>query len=164
MIYRLAEERDLEPILAIVSSAVREMKRHGIFQWDSTYPSREDFLHDIQEGNLFVGLLDRDIVVVFTVNRECDTQYQNGAWKYPDAEYRVIHRLCVDPKHQHRGIAKEALDHIEDELRQLGVEAVRLDVFCGNPYALALYRGNGYEEVGTAIWRKGRFYLMEKHL
>ena len=164
MLYRMAEESDIESILGLVHSAILEMERQGIFQWDSIYPSRDDFLDDIREETLFVGMADREIAVVFTVNKACDEQYQNGAWKYPGAEYCVIHRLCVDPKHQHKGLAREALDYIEHELRQAGVETIRLDVFCGNPFALALYRGMGYEEVGTVCWRKGRFYLMEKHL
>jgi len=164
MIYRLAEIRDLESIFDIVVSAILEMDKHGILQWDNIYPSKEDFLNDIQKKNLFVGILNQDIVVVFTINKECDEQYQKGSWKYPNTEYRVIHRLCVDPKHQNRRIAKETLDYIEFELRQLGVESIRLDVFCDNPYALALYRNAGYEETGTVNWRKGSFYLMEKHI
>ncbi len=164
MVYRLAEEREIESIFNIVTAAIVEMENNGIFQWDSIYPLKEDFLNDIQEKTLYVGLLDQDIPVVFTINKECDEQYQNGSWRYPNAEYRIIHRLCVDPKYQNKGIAKEVLDHIENELRQSGVESIRLDVFCYNPYALSLYRNKGYEEVGTAEWRKGKFYLMEKHL
>ena len=44
------------------------------------------------------------------------------------------------------------------------ISTLRLDVFCGNPFALALYRGSFYEEVGIARWRKGEFFLMEKYL
>ena len=164
MFYKLAEEREIESIFRIVSSAIIEMEKNGIFQWDSTYPSKEDFLDDIHKKTLFVGILDQHISVVFTINKECDEQYQNGAWKYLNTEYRIIHRLCVDPKYQNKGIAKKALDHIENELRLVGVESIRLDVFCNNPFALSLYRNRGYKEVGTAEWRKGKFYLMEKHL
>ena len=164
MLYRMAEESDIESILGLVQSAILEMERQGIFQWDSIYPSRDDFLDDIREETLFVGMADQEIAVVFTVNKACDEQYKNGAWKYPNTEYRIIHRLCVDPKYQNMGIAKETLDQIENELRQVGVESIRLDVFYNNPFALSLYRNRGYKEVGTAEWRKGKFYLMEKHL
>lgn len=164
MVYRLAEGNDLESIFNIVSSAVIEMENHGIFQWDSIYPSKEDLINDIQDKTLFVGMLDQNITVIFTISKESDEQYQNGKWKYPDSEYRVIHRLCVDPKYQNKGIAAETLDHIENSLREIGVESIRLDVFCNNPFALSLYRNKGYREVGTANWRKGKFYLMEKHL
>ena len=49
MLYRMAEESDIESILGLVQSAILEMERQGIFQWDSIYPSRDDFLDDIRE-------------------------------------------------------------------------------------------------------------------
>ena len=164
MIYRMADERDIESICDMVASAIEEMESRCIFQWDKLYPNREDFLSDIQNKDLFVGILDDRISVMFTINKECDEQYNNGAWRYPDSEYRVIHRLCVDPMYQNRGIARETLGYIENVLRDAGIESIRLDVFCDNPAALSLYRNSGYEEVGTAQWRKGMFFLMEKHL
>ena len=164
MRYRLAKETDIESICRIISSAISEMENRGIFQWDSIYPTKEDFLDDIQDKTLFVGILDHDISVVFTINKECDEQYQNGVWEKPDSDYRVIHRLCVAPVYQNKGIAKDTLDYIENELRKTGVESIRLDVFCNNPFALSLYRNNGYKDVGIAKWRKGYFFLMEKVL
>lgn len=140
------------------------MERQHIFQWDDLYPAKADFLNDIRKHQLFIGLLDYDIAVVYTVNKEFDEEYQNGKWNYPDCEYRIIHRLCVNPAYQNRGIATQTLSHIEKELQKLGVEAVRLDVFSRNPFALSLYLSKGYEKVGFADWRKGRFYLMEKLL
>lgn len=53
---------------------------------------------------------------------------------------------------------------IETSVKEKGIEAVRLDVFSQNPYALRLYQKCGYQEVGTVQWRKGIFYLMEKYL
>ena len=164
MNYRLAKESDIGAIYDLVKFAIIQMEKDGIFQWDNIYPNRDDFLTDIKKSQLFIGELDNDISVVFTVNKECDEQYQNGSWKFSDCEYRVIHRLCVNPKYQNRGIAGKTLIHIENELRLSGVEAIRLDVFNNNPYALSLYRNNGYEKVGSAKWRKGEFSLMEKHL
>lgn len=47
-----------------------------------------------------------------------------------------MHRLCVNPVFQNRGIAKSALLHIENELKAISIHA---------------------------DWRKGKFYLMEKY-
>lgn len=101
------------------------------------------------------------IAAVYVVNCECDEQYRNADWKGSEDSFRVIHRLCVHPMYQHRGLGKEILDHIEADLRRQGVQAIRLNAFSRNPYALALYRDQGYTMTGTADWRKGRFYLME---
>ena len=164
MEFRLAGKGDLEEICRVVRAAVAYLKAHDIDQWDGIYPTEEHILADIESRTLHTGILENRIAVIYTVNDECDVQYRNAAWKYPDREYRVLHRLCVDPAYQNRGIARRTLAHMENELRESGIGAVRLDVFSRNPYALSLYRNSGYEETGTAEWRKGSFLLMEKYL
>lgn len=162
--YRPAEESDIDTICSLVGRAIDSMRENKISQWDKVYPSREVFAEDIFKDELFVGMLDGDIAVLYTINMECDDEYNKCCWKYTDCEYRIIHRLCVDPKYQNRGIAKNTLNHIEKELKEASVEAIRLDVFSNNPSALALYLNSGYEKAGTADWRMGRFFLMEKRL
>ena len=97
--YRLADVKDIDEITEIISLAVKEMEKDNIYQWDEVYPTRTDFLDDIEKKYLYVGLIDEKISVVYTINMEYDVQYKNG-----------------------------------------------------------------YKEVGMANWRKGKFYLMEKHL
>ena len=162
--YRAAGAGDLDDIFQLVESAVRQMERDNIYQWDSIYPAKEDFSNDIWKNELYVGTINDRIVVVYALNKECDEQYKNGKWQYIGNDYNVIHRLCVSPDFQKKGIAHTTLFHIENELRLLGLKAIRLDVFCQNPYALKLYFNYGYHKVGIANWRKGKFLLMEKQL
>ncbi len=162
MFYRLAEEKDIDAICNLVKAAVTKMEEHQIFQWDDLYPTKDNFLDDIQKHQLFVGVLQNDIAVVYAVNKEFDEEYQNGKWQYTDCEYRIIHRFCVNPAYQNQGIATKTLVHIEEELHKSNIKAVRLDVFSKNPTALSLYLKSGYKKVGIADWRKGRFFLMEK--
>lgn len=162
--YRPGKTEDIDAICCMVHDAILEMERHHIFQWDEYYPIREDFVEDIRRGELWVGMTDEEICVVYTVNELCDPEYQNGEWKYTDCAYRIVHRLCVNPKYQNLGVARTALIHIEKELRKNNVGAIRLDVYSKNPFALALYIRCGYTQTGIADWRKGRFYLMEKKL
>ena len=161
--YRKASVNDLEEIYALVSHAIDEMIEHDILQWDEIYPTKEDFRVDINKNQLYVGLTDGQIAVVYALNQECDKEYENGCWKYPDQPYYVVHRLCVHPDFQHRGIAKQTLLHIEAELLKRDVHAIRLDAFNNNPFSLKLYDSLQYSRVGYADWRKGRFYLMEKY-
>lgn len=164
MLYRKADISDLSAVSELIVSAVEEMERNDIHQWDSIYPADRDLRADIESSTMTVGIKDDDIAVIYVINKIFDEQYRNGNWQYPDSVFRVIHRLCVAPKYQHKGIARKTLVHIEDELRKNSIDTVRLDVFTKNPFALSLYRSNGYTEVGTAHWRKGSFLLMEKHL
>lgn len=161
--YRKATLDDLEEVYALVSHAIDNLIRHDILQWDKLYPTKEDFQDDISRGQLYVGSADGQMAVVYTLNQECEMEYQNGSWKYPDKLYYVVHRLCVHPDFQNQGIAKRTLLYIEAELLKKDIHAIRLDTFCKNPFSLKLYDSLHYSRVGCADWRKGRFYLMEKY-
>lgn len=162
--FRSGSNEDLPQIMELIQRAIRHMEEQGIMQWDDLYPMEEDFALDIREGQLFVGMRDETIVVVYTINHQCDEEYKNGRWKEPEKPFAVIHRLCVDPVVQHAGIAWQTMHHIEETAKRRGIQAIRLDVYSKNPAARKLYQKCGYQEVGTAQWRKGKFYLMEKYL
>lgn len=161
--FRKATERDIGEIVAMIHAAIDVMEEKGIFQWDDLYPAKEDFLNDAGQGQLYVGLVNRQIAVVYVLNQESDPAYENGKWKYQDAPFFVVHRFCVNPTFQNQGIAKATLQHIEKQVTEAGVHAIRLDVFSKNPLALKLYHSLGYSPVGYADWRKGRLILMEKY-
>lgn len=151
--YRKATQNDIEEICNIVHRAIDYMERENIFQWDDLYPTKEDFQEDICKSQLFVGVMNGQIVVVYTLNQDCDKEYENGKWKYNDKPFYTIHRLCVNPTFQNRGIAKSTLLYIEKQLAEMGIYVIRLDVFSNNPFALRLYNSLGYSEVGYANWR-----------
>ncbi len=164
MEFRKATENDIEEILLLVKSAVKNMEENGIHQWDEIYPAKEDFIQDLKGGNLFLGLKGGEIAVVFVLNKYQDAEYFSAKWSYTGENFKVIHRLCVSAKFQNQGIAKETLRHIEAVLKLRGTESIRLDVFTENPYALRLYQNFGYKTTGSAVWRKGKFLLMEKRI
>lgn len=111
---------------------------------------------------MYIGILDGEIASVYVLNNECDEQYKNGNWEYPNASYKVVHRLCVDPRFQNRGVGRETVRYIEETVREMRIQSIRLDAFTENPYSLRMYKKAEYKIVGHADWRKGRFYLMEK--
>lgn len=162
--YRQAGAKDLGAIAALTEQARAHMISQGIDQWDDLYPLREDFEQDILRGQLTVGMLGDEIAVIYTINRECEAEYESAEWKKPERPFCILHRLCVNPVFQNRGIARRTMEHIEREMAARGILAIRLDVFSLNPYALKLYQNCGFEKTGTARWRKGMFYLMEKYL
>jgi ribosomal protein S18 acetylase RimI-like enzyme len=162
--YRIAKIEDLDEICDLVLAAIARMEAMGVHQWDDLYPTRKDFADDIGLGQLTVGTVGGVIAVVYVVNCDCDEDYELAAWERPNDRYCVIHRLCVHPLFQHRGLARQSVEHAERQCRDQGFQSVRLDVFQENPWARKLYDGLGYKSVGYADWRKGRFYLLEKHL
>ncbi len=162
--FRPAARGDLDALVRMYGDAIARMRREGIDQWDERYPTREDLEADIGAGEMTLGVIDGGIACAYAVNGACDVEYEDGAWARPDADFCVLHRLCVDPALQGRGIARRAVEHMEAEARRRGVHCVRLDVFSENPRALRLYLGLGYRRAGEVRFRKGAFYLMEKEL
>ena len=162
--FRKATEGELDAVFSVFKNAIAEMDRNGIPQWDERYPDRDILAEDISKNELFVGIIEGEIACVFVLNSECDEEYEIGQWQYPDASFCVIHRLCVNPKFQNRGVGAYTMKHIEMELKKECVESIRFDAFTLNPYALRLYDKLGYAKVGYVDWRKGRFVLMEKKL
>jgi [ribosomal protein S18]-alanine N-acetyltransferase len=64
--------------------------------------------------------------------------------------------IGVLPAMQRQGIGRELLDHIIEDARQNGAEAVFLEVRCGNP-AIDLYHAARFGKVGTrARYYRGR--------
>lgn len=164
MEYRLGKTDDLDNICKLIALAIETMEKQEIYQWDEKYPTREDLTVDIQNETLYTVIDNNVVIAIYVINRECDEEYYNCKWEFDTETACIIHRLCVSPVIQNRGIGKQILNHIEEQLRDLGFSSVRLDVFTENPHAIRLYEKNGYIKRGYADWRKGRFWLMEKKL
>lgn len=64
----------------------------------------------------------------------------------------MIHRLCVNPLFQNKKIRTITMLHIENKIRKLGIDSIRLDTFTLNPYSLKSYEHLGYSKVGLPHW------------
>jgi RimJ/RimL family protein N-acetyltransferase len=140
------------------------MEEEGIHQWDSIYPDTTVITEDIVRKQLSNGVIDGKIAVCFVLSEDYDEEYKNGQWQWPESKFCIIHRLCVSPDFQNKGIAAETLKYIEKLCKSQGYDSIRLDCFTENPYSRKLYDKAGYSVVGYADWRKGRFELREKKL
>ena len=164
MEFAVAQQSDLDELLSLYRAAIAHMDAQGVFQWDDIYPAQDVLEKDISLGEMEISLQNGRIAAAFTLNSRCDEEYALGAWRYPDARFCVLHRLCVHPVNQGQGVATQVMDHIERILLQRGYETVRLDAFSLNPSALRLYEKRGYKRVGEVQFRKGLFYFYEKLL
>jgi len=57
-----------------------------------------------------------------------------------------IDELYVDPAYRGRGYGREAVAFVEKKAREMGVNAIHLEVDRGNEPALELYRRAGFED------------------
>lgn len=164
MEYRVAKKSDIDDVFALIKAAIVQMEADGIYQWDAMYPTKADFMNDTENKSLFLAMDDAKLAAIYVISKESDAAYKNAKWQYSDESAYILHRFCVSPDYQNKGIGKEVLAHIEGQIHEMGYGSVRLDVFTENPYAQKLYRKSGYRVTGYADWRKGRFDLMEKKL
>ena len=164
MEFRGAEPRDLPELMALFRAATRQMDAQGILQWDDIYPDEATIRADIVRGQMRVGTRSGKIAVAFMLELCSEGDYEPADWRYHEPDFVVLHRLCVHPDFQGQGVAKEAMDFLEDAMLSSGIRTIRLDAFSQNPAALHLYESRGYEKAGEIRYRKGLFYLYEKRL
>lgn len=164
MEFTAALRRDLPELSVLYREATRRMDEQGVFQWDRLYPTRRILADDIARQELEIGRIDGRIAVSFALESCVEGEYEAANWQYRVGRFVVLHRLCVHPAFQGRGVAKEAMDYIEDSVCASGIESIRLDAFSQNPAALRLYTSRGYEKAGEINYRKGLFFLYEKKL
>lgn len=164
MEFAFASPDDLPEIVSLFGEATRHMDSIGIHQWDAIYPDYQILLADIEQGILQVGTLDGQIAAVFALEECAEEDYEEADWNTHPERIVVLHRLCVHPAFQGRGIAREAMDYLEQVVRERGICAIRLDAFSHNPTALRLYESRGYRKAGEITYRKGLFYFYEKLL
>jgi len=118
---------------------------------------------DARNSSLYIADSDAGCLGAVCLDRNQPPEYGPVNWSGV-GRVSVIHRLCVDPAHQGRGIARRLLDFVEAEARRSGSVWVRLDAYSGNPRAIRMYGRRGYRNVGE-IWfprRELPFYCFEK--
>jgi len=114
-------------------------REHGshILAEDNRARIREQILRHAVSDTLLVAR-DGDVVGFVTVERESGSYAQ-------DYTRGVVTNLYVRPEHRGEGVGSALLAAAEDRLRELGVDAVALEVMADNEAARRFYRRAGYE-------------------
>lgn len=162
---RLANENDIESIMNIVNKVVPLMRESGNFQWDSNYPNPEVFLKDIQNNELWVGIINENIVAgMIAITHDQPLEYSHVGLNINE-DCIVPHRMAVDPDCQGKGIAKLLLLQAEVVARQQNINKVRIDTNTENKITTKLFPSLGYQLYGeiTLDFRPGlKFLCYEK--
>lgn len=139
-----ATERDIDGVFGLYQACTATMLRRGIRQWDERYPTRETALAATVRGDLFLLVKGAVSVGAVTLNGLAAPEYAPITWRCPEPAL-VIHALVIDPERQGAGLGRAAIGCCEAFARARGFGCVRLDAYPGNPAAIALYEGLGYE-------------------
>jgi ribosomal protein S18 acetylase RimI-like enzyme len=152
---------DMPSLQEMVRGCICVMESQGIHQWDNIYPGEKTLRKDIETETLWVARIDGRIVGMIVFNEYQEPEYQQVQWRY-EGRILIVHRLMVAPSSQNQKLATYLMRFAEDYAAANKYDAIRLDAFIQNPYAVKLYRKLEYLEVGTVTFRKGQFYCFEK--
>jgi len=157
-----ARAEHIPVIGTMVTGCISAMEARDIFQWDSLYPTVDDFTSDYEDGVLYTVHSDGEIAGCLCINEYQCPEYAEGDWK--GTSFMVVHRLLVAPQFQGMGIGRQAMLFAEKMTRNNGKASIRLDAFTLNPMAVRLYQRLGYLQRGCVRFRKGMFHLFEKQV
>jgi len=165
MTIRIGNIEDIIEIMNVIKNAVKDMEVGGIHQWDDVYPSDDVILNDINENNIYVSINEAGMIQgIIVLNEHQDTAYEAIEWRYNSGRQLIIHRLCIHPNYQGKGIARMLIKFSENFGSEQKYESIRLDAFIQNIRACRLYEQSGYDKRGIVTFRKGDFYCYEKGL
>jgi ribosomal protein S18 acetylase RimI-like enzyme len=142
---------DLLNILEVFATAIREMRSQGIFQWDEVYPNADVIENDVAAGSLYVIRDESRIVACVTFDTTPSPEWSGVQWRYQEPAL-IVHRLCVHPERQGKGLARRLMDFAESAARERGFASIRLDTYIGNPRAVRLYEERGYTRAGQVVF------------
>ena len=120
---RRAEPRDLPVIVEIEGLCFPE---------ETAFPAGM-FAYFIKYSVLLVACEPDDRVVGFIVG-------------YTSGRGGAVYTLDVHPAHRRKGVGTKLVRAMDEELRDLGAKAIRLEAALENPGAMELYRRAGYRE------------------
>lgn len=148
----IAESTAVPEVIRIVARCTQTMREKGIDQWDTVYPDLEGIYDDARERSLFIAREGDLCVGSVCLNRIASEQYKSVAWTCVGDNVLVVHRLCVDPEWQRKGIASALMNFAERFARSEGYACIHLDAYSGNARAVDLYERRGYRRRGQVCF------------
>ncbi|WP_077404115.1 GNAT family N-acetyltransferase [Cellulophaga omnivescoria] len=151
---RLAKKSEIDKIITVTKACAAFMIKNGIYQWNEHYPSKQAFLHDIAQEELFVLEVDKKIIGTIVLSTHMDDEYIPIKWLTSNEANLYIHRLSVNPDYQGQGYAQKLMNFAESYAKSNGFLSVRLDTFSINKRNVNFYLTRGYKKLGDIFFPK----------
>ena len=167
VLYRKAAVQDLDEIMKLIEEVVPLLNSQGNFQWNSTYPLRSDFQKDIDIDELWVALLNNQVIGVAAITTDQPEEYADCGLD-TSKEAIVAHRIAVSPHVRGRGIAKGLLRLSDQVGKDKNMNILRVDTNAINIPMQKVIESLGYTYFGEVCFKfKGpdmKFKCYEKIL
>ncbi|WP_347396307.1 GNAT family N-acetyltransferase [Parabacteroides leei] len=154
LLFRKAEETDIERIWVIIGQAKEQMRRLNSHQWDESYPALETISQDIKIGNGYVFCKGNKVVAYGVISFDGEPVYKDidGKWTN-ELPYMIVHRLAVADEMKRQGMAKRFMLEAEEVSRQKGIYNFRVDTNYDKEYMLHLIDSLGFQYTGEVRYR-----------
>ena len=120
--------------------------------WErGVYPSLKNAEEKLALDQLFVAVVEGEVVGSLVLNNEQLPEYEKFQWLYEaeDEEVGVIHTLCMDPNYFGKGYASEIVKFSEEYFKEQGCKVMRFDTYEHNMAATNMYVKLGYRISGV---------------
>jgi methylated-DNA-[protein]-cysteine S-methyltransferase len=150
--FRKARYADLPALMQLVGDAQQSLAQLGIDQWQDGYPAKDIVRNDISQKCCYIIEDEENIIAMATLifNDEPSYNVIEGSWLTQN-EFGVVHRMVVDSRYKHQGIALQLLQQFEKRCRRNQIYSLKIDTHEGNLPMLKLLEKAQYSYCGT-IW------------
>lgn len=150
-----ATEQDFQRITQFYRDVIAHTEHIGLYaRWVyGQHPTDEMIQQYIQIDAMYYCEKDGSILSAVAVTQQGE-EYHGVAWAFPlgDDEVSVVHLLCVAPKLQKQGVARETMGLVIELSREMNKKAVRLDALACNIPAHRLYESLGFQKRDQRQW------------
>ena len=150
---RSAHEGDLGALEEILAQAKKQLAKHKVDQWNANYPTHEDFLADISEGECYVLVCDGNVGAFFTLTAIPEENYSaitDGKWS-SDAPYATLHRCAIADQWRGSGLSDRMIRECERLAVGLGLNWLRVDTHKKNKSMQNLLARCGFQFRGNVL-------------
>ncbi|NLE62898.1 MAG: GNAT family N-acetyltransferase [Bacteroidales bacterium] len=144
---RLSRSSDIDNIMMVVNQTIDIMARKNNPQWNEHYPTRSDFLKDIETNNLYIYEIDNEIGGLLCLNKEEPEEYGAVSWSLPNTAV-VLHRMTVNPVYRRQQIGTKLLLFAEKYALQTDCYYLKTDTYSMNYFMNYLFIKVGYRKTG----------------
>lgn len=138
VIFRPALREDEEVLLRMMRNLAEQEPGAYFFDEPTVRDALQKFLANSSLGQAWVFLVGETPVGYIVLTFGYSFEYHGRD--------SFIDELYVEPQYRRQGIGRRAMQFVEERARELGVNAIHLEVDDGNDAAEELYRRAGYRD------------------
>ena len=161
-----AEPNDLVEVLFLLQICVEDLNQKGFKHWNSAYPGSEAMVKAIESGSLYIYKENEVSKGMIILSDEQPDEYNGIPWKANNSKVIYLKFLAVHPLWQNTGIAKKLVVFSEQQAREQGYSAIRVDIYSGLPSASHMFTDNGFTMAGQfhSTFQTSPYHAYEKSL